>query len=95
MVVGYSQAVLENPEAALDAAMRACDLVADDPNEYAGFNLDLGRIAAISGNFDLAIESIERSLNEPSWLTVARARQDWRYDNLRQDPRFRRLMGEP
>lgn len=89
--IGYNQALLGNSQEAIQAGRQAFDL-ASNPVDRAQFHRDLGAIAAISGNSDLAIQLIREELDLPGWLTRAWLKTDWRYDNLRDDPRFQRLV---
>ena len=89
--VGYSQALLGNREDALRAAERACAVAAPNASEQDQFRRDLLAISAIAGDADRAIEEIRAALARPGYLTRAWLAVDWRYDGIRDDPRFQEL----
>jgi tetratricopeptide (TPR) repeat protein len=89
---GNALALLGNREDAIQAGERALELVAGNAQDVSEFRMDLGRIAAMAGDVARATEVLEQSLAEPGWQTKAWVRHDWRYDNLRQDPRFQALV---
>jgi serine/threonine-protein kinase len=52
------------------------------------------KILAQVGDFDPALEEIERLLSGPSWVSVETLRLDPRWDPLRGDPRLQALLRE-
>ncbi len=50
------------------------------------------RILAQAGDVDAALDEIEQLLAGPGWLSVHTLRFDPRWDPIRDDPRFQRLL---
>ncbi len=76
---------------AIDAAERAYSL-ADNAWDQIQFRGDLAAIAAIAGDADRAIELIREELALPGWVTRGWLKIEYRYDNLRDDPRFQEIV---
>ena len=85
---GYSQALLGNSDEAIQAGERAVDLSGANVFDQEQSRGHLAAISAIAGDTDRAIEGLRELLACQGWLTRAWIAVDWRYDNLRDDPRF-------
>jgi len=54
--------------------------------------LDLAHIYVILGEYDIAIDKLENLLSIPSWYSAPLLQLDPKWDLLRQNPRFQRLL---
>jgi len=74
---------------ALDGFERRVRLGADDPftRYYAA------SVHALRGDAETAIAMLQRALTQLPAFTAARARIEPEFDGIRNDPRFRRLLG--
>ena len=95
-VLGLIDAGLERKEEALREGRRAAELtpVAEDAVNGAHIMKFLAVIYAWTGEKDLAIEQIAKTLKIPSLLSYGELRLHPFWDPLRGDPRFERLVEE-
>jgi TolB-like protein/Flp pilus assembly protein TadD len=92
--LGLAYAGLGRKEDAIREGRRGVDLAADDALSRTDNQWDLAEIYALVGEYDLAIDEIERLLTVPAWVSVPLLRLHPAVDPLREHPRFRRLLGE-
>jgi TolB-like protein/tetratricopeptide (TPR) repeat protein len=91
---GMALAYLGRSEEAVRAAERAVALLPVERNAFRGPEMldSLARIHVLAGNHDAAIDLLERLVALPFRLSPAWLRIDPRYDPLRGNPRFERLV---
>jgi TolB-like protein/cytochrome c-type biogenesis protein CcmH/NrfG len=92
--LGIIYAGLERREDAVREGKRAVELLPEskDAFEGPGITLTLAQIYAWTGQPDLALGLVERSLNTPAGVTVPLLKLDTAWDPLRSDPRFQALL---
>jgi serine/threonine-protein kinase len=92
--LGWTYALLGRKDEAIAAGRRAVALLPIDEDALAGqTHLErLAKIYAWVGEHDLAIDTIEQSLDHPGWLTPGMLRLDPDWDPLRENPRFQELI---
>ncbi len=95
--LGVALAVLGRTEEALREGRRAIALypVTRDAVYGLPYLIDLAHIQALVGRADDAIEGLRHLLTIPSWISPAWLRVDPRWDPLRREPGFQRLLASP
>jgi hypothetical protein len=93
--LGLAYAGLGRRADALREGNRGVDLLPVSREAYRGpYRLDdLARIHMLLGDYDAAIGLLEELLAAPSHLSPPLLRLDPAWDALRQNPRFKRLIG--
>jgi TolB-like protein/Tfp pilus assembly protein PilF/tRNA A-37 threonylcarbamoyl transferase component Bud32 len=83
-------------EKAIHEGRRACDMLPLAKDAFVGVVLisNLARIYAITGEKDLALETLELVSRLPNGLSYGELRLDPEWDSLRGDPRFEKLVEE-
>jgi serine/threonine-protein kinase len=79
---------------ALDESHRTHEILPEWKDAWAGFGRlrDAAEVYARVGDYDAAFALLERQLTTPAGVSVQRLRLDPRWDPLRRDPRFQRLL---
>jgi len=92
--LALAYAGLGSKEEAVRAGERAVALLPTSEDAYYGlpFLWDLATVHAMVGNIEDALEGIEHLLAVPSWISSAWLEHDFRFDSLRDDPRFQALL---
>jgi TolB-like protein/Tfp pilus assembly protein PilF len=87
-------AYLGEKEAALAEAQRATELLPETKDAFGGPEIMTGvaEVYAIVGDYDRAIEILERLLSRPSGVTAQLLKVNPIWDSLRSDPRFQGLI---
>ena len=92
--LALAYAGLGSKEEAVREGERAVALLPTSEDAYYGlpFLWDLAAVHAMVGNAEAALEGIENLLAVPSWVSPAWLEHDFRFDPLRNDPRFQALL---
>jgi hypothetical protein len=82
---------------AIRSAERAEEIlpVSRDALDGAEWVVNLGRVHALLGNDERAVEYFTRALAIPSWISANSLRLDPVLEPLRSNPRFQQLVAEP
>jgi serine/threonine protein kinase/Tfp pilus assembly protein PilF len=93
-VLGMADAALGNKEDAIREGRRAVELLAVTKDAIAGARLVqyLALIYAWTGEKDLAFEQLAIAARMPNYLSYGELRLDPRWDSLRGDPRFEKIV---
>jgi hypothetical protein len=93
-VLGMADAALGNKEDAIREGRRAVELVPVSKNAIEGALLTryLAVIYAWTGEKDLAFEQLAVATGIPSFLSYGELRLHPRWDSLRGDPRFEKIV---
>ena len=94
--LALAYAGLGSKDAAVREGERAVALLPTYEDAYYGlpFLLDLAFVHEMVGNAEDALEGIEHLLAVPSWVSPVWLEHDFRFDSLRDDPRFHALLEE-
>jgi serine/threonine protein kinase/tetratricopeptide (TPR) repeat protein len=92
--LGIAYAALGRGAEAVREGKRAVDLLPTSKDAVYGipYVVDLAQIYTILGEQDAALNEIERLLSQSSWISPAFLEMDFRWDRLRDNPRFKRLL---
>jgi tetratricopeptide (TPR) repeat protein len=91
--LGVAYAGLGNREGAVREGRRALDLARNIPGGYGiFFELNLGLIYAMVGEYDDAVQQFDRVLSQPHYTTVTLLMLDPTLAPLREVPRFQALV---
>jgi len=92
--LGIVYAAQGRHEEAVREGNLACDLLprSKDGFYYLPYVVDLAHIYTILGDNEAALERLEHLLSNPSYLSSPFLRMDPRWDRLRTDPRFAKLL---
>jgi serine/threonine protein kinase/tetratricopeptide (TPR) repeat protein len=92
--LGIAYAALGRREEAVREGKRAVDLLPTSRDAVYGipYVIDLAQIYTIIGEQDAALNVIERLLSQPSWISPALLEMDFRWNRLRYNPGFKRLL---
>jgi TolB-like protein/Tfp pilus assembly protein PilF len=92
--LGIVHAAQGRHEEAVREGKLACDLLprSKDGFYYLPYVVDLAHIYTILGDNEAALERLEHLLSSPSYLSSPFLRMDPRWDRLRSDPRFAKLL---
>jgi TolB-like protein/Flp pilus assembly protein TadD len=92
--LGIAYAVLGHREKAVEEGERAEELLPISKDAVYGipYVIDLAHIYTILGEQDAALRELERVLTVPSWISVAWLSMDFRWNRLRDNPRFKELI---
>jgi adenylate cyclase len=92
--LALAYAGLGSKEEAVRAGERAVALLPTSEDAYYGlpFLWDLAAVHAMVGTAEDALEGIEHLLAVPSWISPVWLEHDFRFDPLRDDPRFQALL---
>jgi len=92
--VGIAYAALGHKEEAVREGKRAVDLLPMSKDAVYGipYAIDLAQIYTIVGDQDAALGEIERLLSQPTWISSAWLEMDFRWNRLRDNPRFKQLL---
>jgi TolB-like protein/tetratricopeptide (TPR) repeat protein len=95
--LGIALAALGQEEDAIREGARAVDLYPLSRDAFYGipYVLDMAHIYTLAGKHDAACERLEMLLSVPSWLSPVILEIDPRWDRLRDQHRFQRLLGGP
>ena len=96
--LGLIHAYLGQYEEAIREGRRAVELLPQEKDAYEGPKLaaHLAEVYARTGELDLAMSFIERLLVTPaSGINLAELRSSWRWDPLREHPRFQKILASP
>ena len=91
--LGVTLAALGRPEEAIDAALRATEIVplATNPWFAQAHIVDLAWTHTLTGDYDSALEQLELLLERPSRVTISFLKLDPRWAPLLDQPRFKEL----
>jgi len=94
MALGELYAGLHRKEDAIREGKRACELVPESKDAFAGALLlpDMAHIYMKVDEPELALTLLEHSLSRPAGAHVGELRASPRWDTLRSNPRFQRLL---
>ncbi len=92
--LGLALAGLGEKERAVEMGLKAADLCPYEKDAAYGVDpiYDLAVIYALIGDRDKAFEQIEFNLSHPGHFSANRLQTDKRYDALRSDPRYMKLV---
>ncbi|MFC1559148.1 protein kinase [Gemmatimonadota bacterium] len=90
--LGICYAYLGRMEDALHSVEQAVDLVAWPHNMATSALPYQAEILMLAGDLDGSLDTIEKLLSVPSWMSTGLLQLDSRWDPLRDHPRFQRLM---
>jgi tetratricopeptide (TPR) repeat protein len=92
--LGVAYASLGRNADAIREGLRAVDLLPVSKDAVYGipYVIDLALIYTIVGDEDPALSEIERLLSQPSWISPAWLEVDFRWDRLRDNPKFEQLI---
>ncbi|MCK4549463.1 MAG: protein kinase [Candidatus Krumholzibacteria bacterium] len=92
--LGITYASLGRKEEAIREGKLAVELLPVSKDAIYGLphEFDLALIYTIAGEYDLALDQVERLMSIPSWLSPAWLRTDPRFNRLREHPRFREII---
>jgi non-specific serine/threonine protein kinase len=92
--LGIAYAVLGRKEEAIREGKRAVDLLPMSKDAVYGIPcvIALAHIFTIVGEQDAAVGEIERLLSQPSWMSPAWLEMDFRWNRLRDNPKFKQLL---
>ncbi|NIM20116.1 MAG: protein kinase [Candidatus Latescibacteria bacterium] len=92
--LGIAYAALGYKEEAIREGKRALELYpfSKDVAYSLPYIIDLAHIYAILGEHDAALDELEHLLSIPGWMSVAWINIDPRWNPLRNNPKFQRLM---
>ncbi|NIR43292.1 MAG: hypothetical protein GWN99_05080 [Gemmatimonadetes bacterium] len=94
--LGLAYAELGQTERALREGERAVELLPRSTDAFYGipYLLDQAAISAMVGDEDIALDQIEHLLTIPSWVSRMWLEGDFRFDTLRESPRFQALLDQ-
>jgi TolB-like protein/AraC-like DNA-binding protein/Flp pilus assembly protein TadD len=92
--LGYAYAFKGEKREAIENAQKAVKLRPLELDAWAGYwkELDLAKIYVLTGEYDLAMNIIERLLTIPGEFSVPILKIDPAYDKLRSLPRFQKIL---
>lgn len=92
--LGIAYAALGRKEDAIREGKRAVELLPMSKDAVYGvpYVIDLAHIYTIVGDENAALGEIERVLSQPSWISPGWLEMDFRWDRLRDNPKFEQLM---
>src|SRR5207237_8816413 len=93
-VLATADAALGHKEDAIREGRRAVELLPITKDSIAGATViqDLAVIYAMTGERDLALEQLKIAVQLPGYLSYGQLRLDPRWDPLRGDPRFEKIV---
>ena len=96
ILLGLINAGLGRTEEAIQEGTRAVQLLPESVDALDGplLTIALARIHTFVGNFDKALELLERAHSTPAGVTTSELRLEPTWDALRQNPRFEKLSGQ-
>ena len=94
IVLAQAYAGLGEDKLALALAQHAVELYRSDALYRPQAEIVLAQVQAMTGDHSAAIAGLAQLLNVPSGITLAQLRLEPRWDPLRDDPRFQKLIAE-
>jgi len=94
--LGIAYAALGRGEDAVKEGKRAVEILPTSKDAVYGipYVIDLAQIYTILGEQDAALSQLERLVDMPSWISAAWLTMDYRWNRLRDNPRFKQLIEE-